>query len=165
MMVWRCKATGVRGSREKRRWMMRNEDKPMIRMKVKGVYGTDSRDFIVVLQDYGNTRYLPIVIGMMEAQSIYMALENITPPRPLTHDLLRNVIENMNGKVMKISIDELKEDIYYAKISLETPFGGIEVDSRPSDAIALALRTDASIWVAEELTREIPEIPEGEGGD
>ena len=66
---------------------------------------------------------------------------------------------------MKISISELKEDIYYAKISLETPFGGIEVDSRPSDAIALALRTDASIWVAEDLTREIPEMPEGEEGD
>ena len=95
--------------------------------------------------------YLPICIGSFEASAIHMELSNDPPPRPIMYDLLKSILDGLDAKVVKIHINALKEDTFYAEISIESNGSKLEIDSRPSDAIALALRVGASIFVSEQV--------------
>jgi bifunctional DNase/RNase len=111
---------------------------------------------IVLLKDDDGRRYLPISVGPFEANAIALAVEEVKPPRPLTHDLLRTVIDSLEGKITRILIDDLKESsdgtgTFYAQITIEAHGRQFEVDSRPSDAIALAVRTGAPIFALEKV--------------
>jgi uncharacterized protein len=106
---------------------------------------------IVILRDREGDRVLPIWVGIFEANAIALQIENIATPRPMTHDLLRNVIRDLNGRVEKIVVSDLKETTFYALIYLKVGAESIAVDARPSDALALALRTQAPIFVEEHV--------------
>lgn len=113
---------------------------------------------IVLLKEIGGERYLPIWIGAVEATSIAFAQQGITPPRPLTHDLMKDVLDSLQVSVDSIHLTEMREGIFYALINLQ---GGVTVSSRPSDAIALALRTGAPILASEALLEDAGiEIPD-----
>ncbi len=103
---------------------------------------------IVLLRERDGERYLPIWIGAAEATAIAYAQQGVKPPRPLTHDLLKNVIEGLGHTLTRVRIDELKDNIFYATLVID---GGSEISSRSSDAIALALRTGAEIVTSEDL--------------
>ncbi|MDI6786530.1 MAG: bifunctional nuclease family protein [bacterium] len=121
----------------------------MIEMKVIGI-ALDSKNNnvpIVILSDKENKRVLPIWVGFFEAQAILFALENVPVPRPLTHDLMSNIINILGGKVTHIVINALKNNTYFARINISKDDKSLEIDSRPSDAIALALREKATIFV------------------
>ncbi len=104
---------------------------------------------IVILKDTNTDRYLPIWIGPCEADAITIELQEMPPQRPLTHDLLKSMIRELGGRVVHILINDLRHDVYYARIVIDVGGKQIEVDSRPSDAVALAVRTKAPIFVAE----------------
>jgi uncharacterized protein len=122
---------------------------------------------IVVLKDPDNKLNLPIWIGPLEAASMATELEGIKPQRPMTHDLLRNVLSELGASVEAIEITELRENTYFARIELKTRDGGsLHIDSRPSDAISVALRTKSPIYVAKavlEASSELHESAEQEG--
>ena len=101
---------------------------------------------VVILKEKGSERYLPIWIGSPEAGAIAVKLQDVSIPRPLTHDLLGNVISALGGSIRHIIVSDLQNDTFYAKIVLQYNGTTMEVDSRPSDAIALAVRTDAPIF-------------------
>lgn len=111
---------------------------------------TSSR-FIVILRDDVNHRWLPIVVGSNEAQAIALQLESISPPRPLTHDLMRSLLDSIDAQVTRIVVNDLRESTYFAIISVKCDGKHQEIDSRPSDAIALALRMRAPIFVDEKV--------------
>ena len=104
---------------------------------------------IVILRDDEGQRILPIWVGVFEANAIALQIENVQTPRPMTHDLLKNIIDDLSAQVERIVVTELKENTFYALIHLRTNGHSIEVDARPSDAIALALRTRSPIFVEE----------------
>jgi bifunctional DNase/RNase len=104
---------------------------------------------VVILKEKESDRYLPIWIGPAEADAIAVKLQDVTVARPLTHDLLRSVIDVLGAKVSSIIVSELKNDTFYAKIVLNVDGGQMEVDSRPSDALALAVRADVPIFAEE----------------
>jgi len=108
---------------------------------------------VVILKEKESDRYLPIWIGPAEADAIAVKLQDVTVPRPLTHDLLRSVIDALGATISSIVVSELKNDTFYAKIVLSVDGGKMEVDSRPSDALALAVRANAPIF-AEEIVLE-----------
>jgi bifunctional DNase/RNase len=108
-----------------------------------------SQHRIVVLKDSVGDRYLPIWIGPCEADAITVELQDMPPQRPLTHDLLKSVIRELGGKVIQIVISDLRNDVYYARIVVDVGGKQLEVDSRPSDAIALAVRAKVPIFVSE----------------
>ena len=101
---------------------------------------------VVILREKNSNRYLPIWIGANEAESIAMKLQDVAAPRPLTHDLLRSIIDSLGATVSRIIVSELNNDTFFAKIVLQFNGNTMEVDSRPSDAIALAVRSDAPIF-------------------
>jgi bifunctional DNase/RNase len=109
---------------------------------------------VVVLQEEDGDRALPIWIGMAEARSIAVRLEHVTPPRPNTHDLAKRLLEGLGARVRRVVVTDLREGTYYGLVVLEGRDGAIEIDSRPSDAIALALRVGAPIFVRDGLFRE-----------
>ncbi|MGQ9559084.1 MAG: bifunctional nuclease domain-containing protein [Candidatus Oleimicrobiaceae bacterium] len=115
---------------------------------------TATSRFVVVLRDDAHSRWLPIVVGSTEAQAIALQLEKVEPPRPLTHDLMKNLLESLDAKVSRVVVTELRENTYYAKIGLQLDGKKREIDARPSDAIALALRMNAPIFVVEEVMRK-----------
>lgn len=117
---------------------------------------------IVVLKDINSERYLPIFIGQYEADAINFELQEATPPhpRPLTHDLLKNIIQEMGGLVRYIFVSDLRDDTFYARIIIEVDDKTLEIDSRPSDAIALALRAKAGIFVSEAVMERSSLEPE-----
>jgi bifunctional DNase/RNase len=106
---------------------------------------------VIVIKERHGKRSFPIVIGIVEIFAIDRRLKGITPPRPMTHDLLASVIENLGAKIEKIVIDDLRHHTFYAKIHLKLNGRTIKVDSRPSDAIALCSATSAPIYVAEHV--------------
>lgn len=108
---------------------------------------------IVILQDSQSGTLLPIWVGIFEANAIALQIERVDTPRPMTHDLLKNVLQHMDTRVEKIVVTELKENTFYALIHLRHDGQSMIIDSRPSDAIALALRTDSPIFVEEEVVQ------------
>lgn len=112
-------------------------------------------DQVIVLKEKGGDRYLPIVIGIIEATAIKMKVSGFQPPRPLTHDLLNNLIKKMGAKLEKVVVTKLENNIFYAQLVVRKSDGEIiEVDARPSDSIALALRAEAPIFVEEEVLEQ-----------
>lgn len=102
---------------------------------------------IVILKDVGSDTVLPIWVGAYEAQAIALEMEKVSTPRPMTHDLIKNVLTGLETQVHKVVVTELREDTFYAVIWLERGGEVISIDSRPSDALALALRVDCPIFV------------------
>lgn len=114
---------------------------------------TSTNRFVVILKDDMNGRWLPIVVGSTEAQAIALQLEKISPPRPLTHDLLKNILDSIKALVTQIVVNDLRENTYYAAITVKTNGTIKEIDARPSDAIAIALRVQAPIFVEETVMK------------
>ena len=124
----------------------------LVEMTIKGLMVDPITNMpIIILRDHDGQRVLPIWVGVFEANAIALQIENIETPRPMTHDLLRNVIHDLQATVEKIVVCDLKENTFYALIHLQTPAGPVAVDARPSDAIALALRSRAPILVDERV--------------
>jgi uncharacterized protein len=121
-----------------------------IEMTIKGLMVDPITNMpIIILRDKDGQRVLPIWVGVFEANAIALQLENVTTPRPMTHDLLRNVIQDLRAKIEKIVVSDLKKNTFYALIYLRVSDDVVAVDARPSDAIALALRACAPIFVEE----------------
>jgi len=119
-----------------------------IEMTIKGLMVDPLTNMpIVILRDKEGQRVLPIWVGIFEANAIALQIENVTTPRPMTHDLLRNVIQDLHATVQKIVVCDLQENTFYALIYLALEGNTVAIDARPSDAIALALRTRAPIFV------------------
>jgi hypothetical protein len=122
----------------------------LIEMTIKGLMVDPVTNMpIVILKDRDGDRVLPIWVGIFEANAIALQIENIATPRPMTHDLLRNVISDLDGRVDQIVVSDLKDSTFFAIIHLTVKGERVVIDSRPSDAIALALRTRAPILVEE----------------
>jgi bifunctional DNase/RNase len=133
----------------------------MIEVKIDSIrVSLMSQHRVVVLKEIDSDRYLPIWIGPFEADAITLQLQGVQVARPLTHDLLRSVTEQMGGKISHIIVTELKNDTFYANIVMDVNGESIEIDARPSDAIALAVRVDAPLFVAEEVMTEASIVPE-----
>ncbi len=116
----------------------------------------DSRKCFVLLQDNAG-RKLPIWIGENEAGAIVMAIQGKQFDRPLTHDLLKIVVDRLGGEVVRIVIDDLWQDVYYAKVTIDQGAESIEIDCRPSDALAIAMRSRAPVYVAEDVLHSMEE--------
>jgi bifunctional DNase/RNase len=124
---------------------------------------------VLILQDAGEKRSLPIWVGMPEANAIAIELEKISTPRPMTHDLIKSILEALDVRVVKVVVNDLRENTFYAALHLKLGGAEVTVDSRPSDAIALALRVGAPIYVEEDVvarakTVEIVREPEAASG-
>jgi len=127
----------------------------MIEMKVAGIaLDAATRSPIVLLRDAGDRRQLPIYIGQDQARAIIGALENQAPPRPLTHDLIVNLLEDWDMAVERVIIHSLQDNTFYAILTVRQGENKKELDARPSDAIAIALRTKSPIWVMEEVVAD-----------
>ncbi len=121
-----------------------------------------SQHRIVVLQEQEGERYLPIWIGPFEADAITIQLQGIEVARPMTHDLLGRMIQSLGGEVMRVIINDLESDTFYAQIILDVDGESVEIDSRPSDAIALAVRAEVPIYVAQKVMDQAGMMPEEE---
>ena len=113
---------------------------------------------IVILKDLEEKDVLPIWIGLLEASSIATALENIQTPRPMTHDLLKNVLDTLGATVVKIEVNDLRDNTYFALIHMDVDGKRVVIDARPSDAIALALRVNATIMVEESVIKKSAKV-------
>jgi uncharacterized protein len=117
-------------------------------MEIKGLMLDPSSNVpIVILKEADSQLFLPIWIGVFEANAIALRIEGVEPPRPMTHDLLRSMLEQLGARVEKIVISDLRDNTFFALIHLRREESSITIDARPSDAIALALRTNAPIYV------------------
>ncbi len=127
----------------------------MIRLDLVGVrMELPNNQPIILLREQGGERYLPIWIGLNEAQAIAMALQGLPTPRPMTHDLMKNLLEELTVNVERIVITELREGTFYATIEMAQNGSRFEVSSRPSDAIALAARINTPIFASEDVVEE-----------
>ncbi len=125
-----------------------------VEMKIRGLVMDPSTSMpIVILKDLKSDVVLPIWVGLYEANAIALEIEKTTTPRPMTHDLTRNLINGLNAQVQKVVVNELRNDTFYAVIWLTQDGETVTLDARPSDAIALALRCDCPIYVSEEVLR------------
>ncbi|MDR3719507.1 MAG: bifunctional nuclease family protein [Bryobacteraceae bacterium] len=123
-----------------------------IEMKIRGLMVDPVTNTpIVILRDSSGNSILPIWVGVYEANAIALEIEKVSTPRPMTHDLIRNLLTGVEAKVSKVVVSELKDETFYAVIWLEKDGQVISVDSRPSDALALALRLDCPIYVEEQV--------------
>ena len=130
-----------------------------VEMKVRGLALDPLSNMpIIILRDEEDKRSLPIWVGMFEANAIALELEKIATPRPMTHDLIKNILESLEARVLKIVVTDLKENTFFAAIHLQLGDSEITVDSRPSDAIALALRVAAPIFVEEDVVRKAKSV-------
>ncbi|MCH6564147.1 MAG: bifunctional nuclease family protein [Myxococcales bacterium] len=133
----------------------------MIRMSVAGVHLDSSSGSAVLVLANPEGRALPILIGLAEATSIARELEGVELPRPLTHDLLRDSLEALGARILRVEVTALRENTYYAIVVLADASGReTQLDSRPSDAVALAVRVDAPIFVHEQVLRETQSNPQ-----
>ncbi len=125
----------------------------MVQMELSKILIDEKRtDQLIILKEKGGERVLPIVIGIAEASSIRLKLSGFNPPRPLTHDLLRSVVEHLGAKLEKVVIDKLEDSTFHAKLHFRAKDESLViVDARPSDSIALAVRMPSPIFVAEEV--------------
>lgn len=130
----------------------------MIQVRVLGIALDASQQHIVLLkpllEEPGEGRVLPIWIGSQEATSILIALGDEPPPRPLTHDLMKTLLDTVGATVDRIAVTRIEDGTFYAELTLTTPAGPLVLDTRPSDAIALAVRTEAPLFVAEDVLEE-----------
>jgi uncharacterized protein len=125
-----------------------------VEMKIRGLLMDPVTNTpIVILKDAGSDTVLPIWVGVYEANAIALEIEKVSTPRPMTHDLIKNVLVGLDAHVHKVVVTELKEDTFYAVIWMERDGHVISVDSRPSDALALALRVDCPIFVDDEVLK------------
>ena len=124
-------------------------------MQIYGVsFDMVGKQPIVLLKTVDGNRFLPIWIGHPEAAAILMKLQGATTPRPMTHDLLSDVLDNLDAKCERVAVTELRDNTFYASITLQLNGREVEIDSRPSDALALAVRTNAPIFAAEDVITE-----------
>lgn len=140
----------------------------MIQVQVEKItFYPPSKGYAVLLKEATGERYLPIIVGSFEAQSIALALEEVQMPRPMTHDLFCNIIEELDVEINEVVISELLEGTFFSRISLEGQMGTRDIDARPSDAIALALRVGAPIYVSESVMEDasVKGVPEKEEGE
>jgi bifunctional DNase/RNase len=125
----------------------------MVQVRVLGVALDAAEQHVILLKPIddleGEGRVLPVWIGAQEATSILLAVEGAAPPRPLAHDLMVSLLATLEGTVTRVEVTRIEDGTFYAEITLVTPHGVRVIDARPSDAIALASRTDATIWVAD----------------
>src|SRR5205814_696913 len=122
-----------------------------VEMKIRGLMMDPVTNMpIVILKDTAGDTVLPIWVGIYEANAIALEIEKVTTPRPMTHDLIKNLLVGLEAQVHKVVVTELRDDTFYALIWLERDGQVISIDSRPSDALALALRTDSPIYVEED---------------
>ncbi len=125
-----------------------------VEMKIRGLMMDPVTNMpIVILRDMGGSAILPIWVGIYEANAIALEIEKVATPRPMTHDLIKNVLMGLNAAVRKVVVNDLREDTFYALIWLEREGQVISIDSRPSDALALALRLDCPIFVEDEVLK------------
>lgn len=125
-----------------------------VEMKIRGLMMDPVTNMpIVVLKDVNGTAVLPIWVGIYEANAIALEIEKVTTPRPMTHDLIKNVLLGLDTRVSKVVVSDLRDDTFYAVITLERNGQSVTIDSRPSDALALALRVDCPIFVEEEVLK------------
>jgi bifunctional DNase/RNase len=130
-----------------------------VEMKVRGLaLDPVSNMPIIILRDEEEKRSLPIWVGIFEANAIALELEKISTPRPMTHDLIKNILESVDAKVEKIVVNDLRDNTFFALIHLRLGEEEITVDSRPSDAIALALRAGAPIFVDDDVVRRAKSV-------
>lgn len=123
-----------------------------VRMEVKALIVDPIANMpVVILRDADDKSFLPIWVGVFEANAIALQLEDVPTPRPMTHDLLRQTLERLGATLERVVVTKLHENTYYAEIHLSTAGGPVVLDSRPSDAIALALRTSSPVFVEEEV--------------
>ncbi|MDP6084529.1 MAG: bifunctional nuclease family protein [Nitrospinota bacterium] len=131
----------------------------MLEMKVKGLTLDPLTNMpIVILKDTDEKKVLPIWVGIFEANAIALEMEQVSTPRPMTHDLLKNIIEGFQAQVARIVVNDLKDNTFYAVITINLNGSEVLIDARPSDAIALALRVNAPIFVAEKVIEEAKSI-------
>jgi bifunctional DNase/RNase len=140
-----------------------------VEMQIRGLMIDPTTNMpIVVLKDVASDTVLPIWVGIFEANAISEELEKIARPRPVTHDLLRNLVRGLNARVRKVVVSELREDTFYAVIWMEQDGETVAIDARPSDAIALALRWDCPIYASRAVldsARQMPEDPQNMDGE
>jgi bifunctional DNase/RNase len=133
----------------------------MIEVKIDSIrVSLMSQHRVVVLKDVDTDRYLPIWIGPFEADAITIQLQGVQVARPLTHDLLKSVIDEMGATISHVMVSELKNDTFFARIVMDVNGQSMEIDARPSDAIALAVRANAPLFVAEEVMSAASIVPE-----
>lgn len=134
-----------------------------VEMKIRGLMVDPSTNMpVVILKDPNSDTVLPIWVGLYEAQAIQLEVMKATTPRPYTHDLLKNVVMGLNAEVRRVVVSELRGDTFYAVIWMEQNGEVIAIDARPSDALALALRSDCPIYVAEEVLQAAKVVPNAE---
>ncbi|MSO18897.1 MAG: bifunctional nuclease family protein [Acidobacteria bacterium] len=125
-----------------------------VEMKIRGLMMDPVTNMpIVILKDVNGNTVLPIWVGVYEANAIALEIEKVSTPRPMTHDLIKNVLMGLNTSVKKVVVSDLREETYYALIWLEQAGESISIDSRPSDALALALRLDCPIFVEDQVLK------------
>jgi bifunctional DNase/RNase len=140
-----------------------SEEAVMIEVKIDSIrVSLMSNHRVVILKDLDSERYLPIWIGPYEADAITVQLQEVEVARPLTHDLLKTLITQLGGKILHIVVNELRSDTFYANIIIERNGQRMEIDSRPSDAIALAVRANVPIYVEESVMEHAAITPEEE---
>lgn len=138
----------------------------IIEMKVKNLaFDLSKSGAMVFLEEMNGKRVLPIWIGIFEANAIALELRKISTARPMTHDLILNIIKGLEAETTKIVVTELKDNTFYATIHINTKGGEVIIDSRPSDAIAVALRVGTPIYVVEEVINQAGRTEETEGDD
>ncbi|HLW53223.1 MAG TPA: bifunctional nuclease family protein [Candidatus Angelobacter sp.] len=133
-----------------------------VEMRIRGLMMDPMTNMpIVVLKDVGSDTVLPIWVGVYEANAIAMEIEKVTTPRPMTHDLIKNLLIGLDTRVHKIVVNELRDDTFFAVIWMERDGKIISIDSRPSDALAVALRVDCPIFVDEEVLKNSKKASSG----
>jgi uncharacterized protein len=131
-----------------------------LEMKIRGLMIDPATNMpIVILKDVTGDTVLPIWVGIYEANAIALEVEKSTTPRPMTHDLLKNLIHGLNAEVQRVVVTELRDDTFFAVIWMDQQGEAVCIDARPSDAIALALRADCPIYVSEEVLRTAKFVP------
>jgi bifunctional DNase/RNase len=136
---------------------------PLVRMTVRGIALDPITNMpIIILKDTEEKKALPIWVGIFEANAIALELEKVSTPRPMTHDLIKNILDGLGISVRQIVVNDLKDNTFFAIIELNDNGNVVNIDSRPSDAIALALRVNAPIFVTEKVVAQAKstEVPE-----
>jgi uncharacterized protein len=131
----------------------------LLEVRVRGItVDAQAGSPVVLLEELQGDRVLPIWVGVFEARAIAMEMDKVAPPRPMTHDLIKTIIEGVKAQVTQVVIIDLRDNTFYAQIGLNTGAASLQIDARPSDAIALALRVKAPIYVAKTVLDRAPAI-------